>query len=123
VRAVQLAKAAIRTGIELLLRDLTLEEGDISTVVIAGAFGSYIDVGSAIAIGLLPDLPRLRFKQVGNAAGLGVRQMLASRQSRAQAGALARHCRYTELSTRSDFQKTFLHHISFRPRPKARRAL
>ena len=54
VRAVQLAKAAIRTGIELLLRDRHLHEHDIELVVIAGAFGSYIDVGSAIAIGLLP---------------------------------------------------------------------
>ena len=53
VRAVQLAKAAIRTGIELLLRERELHEDDIELVVIAGAFGSYIDVGGAIAIGLL----------------------------------------------------------------------
>jgi len=118
VRAVQLAKAAIRTGIELLLRDRGLHEADIELVVIAGAFGSYIDVTSAIAIGLLPMLPLERFKQVGNAAGAGVRQMLASRQARARGRELAKACRYLELSTRTDFQKTFLHNIGFKSRPK-----
>jgi uncharacterized 2Fe-2S/4Fe-4S cluster protein (DUF4445 family) len=116
VRAVQLAKAAIRTGIELLLNDRELHEHDIGLVVIAGAFGSYINVGSAIAIGLLPALPLDRFKQVGNAAGVGVRQILASRQTRARALSLAQRCRYIELSTRGDFQKTFLHNIGFKPR-------
>lgn len=116
VRAVQLAKAAIRTGVELLLRDRGLHEHDIALVVIAGAFGSYIDVGGAIAIGLLPALPRDRFMQLGNAAGLGVRQILASRQMRARARELAQRCRYFELSTRGDFQRTFLHNIGFKQR-------
>jgi len=117
VRAVQLAKAAIRTGIELLLRDRGLHANDIELVVIAGAFGSYIDVGSAITIGLLPVLPLERFKQVGNAAGAGVRQILASQQARARARELAKVCRYLELSTRGDFQKTFLNNIGFKLRP------
>ncbi len=116
VRAVQLAKAAIRTGIELQLRDRGLREADIQLVVIAGAFGAYINVSSAIAIGLLPVLPLVRFKQVGNAAGDGVRQILASRQRRARARELAQRCRYVELSTRDDFQKIFLHNIGFKPR-------
>jgi uncharacterized 2Fe-2S/4Fe-4S cluster protein (DUF4445 family) len=116
VRAVQLAKAAIRTGIELLLRDRDLHENDLERVIIAGAFGSYINVASAVAIGLLPALPLERFRQVGNAAGVGVRQLLASQRMRAQARELARRCHYIELSTRGDFQKTFLHYIGFKPR-------
>ena len=122
IRAVQLAKAAIRTGIDLLLRIADLEEIAVERVVIAGAFGSFIDVQSAIAVGLLPALPADRFSQVGNAAGLGVRQMLTSREARAQARALAARCRYVELSTRTDFQKTFMHNIGFRKRIEARRA-
>jgi uncharacterized 2Fe-2S/4Fe-4S cluster protein (DUF4445 family) len=114
VRAVQLAKSAIRTGVQLLLREAGLDETQIERFVIAGAFGAYIDVDSAVAIGLLPELPRERFTQVGNAAGLGVQQMLASTERRARAAALAAECRYVELSSRSDFQKTFLHHIGFR---------
>lgn len=123
VRAVQLAKAAIRTGVELLLRERGLQEDDIALVVIAGAFGSYIDIANAIAIGLLPTLPLDRFKQVGNAAGAGVRQMLASLKARARARELAQFSRYLELSTRGDFQKTFLANIGFKSRPNLRRAL
>ena len=89
VRAVQLAKAAIATGIELLLAEARLAAADIERVVIAGAFGAYIDVTSAIAVGLLPALPLDRFAQVGNAAG--ARRAPDSRLARdARAGACAR---------------------------------
>jgi len=115
VRAVQLAKAAIRAGTELLLAQAGVEEGEIGRFVIAGAFGAYIDVDSAIAIGLLPALGRERFEQVGNAAGVGVRRLLASRAARAHAAALARRCRYVELSTLEGFQKAFMKHIGFGP--------
>jgi uncharacterized 2Fe-2S/4Fe-4S cluster protein (DUF4445 family) len=122
VRAVQLAKAAIRTGIELLLRDRGLSENDIERIVIAGAFGAYIDIGSAIAIGLVPSLPRERFEQVGNAAGSGIRTVLLSRQARAKARELAQRCTYIELSTRGDFQKSFLANIGFHGRANRRSA-
>ena len=122
VRAVQLAKAAIAAGIELLLAEARLAEADIERVIIAGAFGAYIDVASAIAVGLLPALPRERFEQVGNAAGLGIRQILTSRAVRDKARALARRCRYVELSTRGGFQKVFLDNIGFKAQSQARRA-
>lgn len=121
VRAVQLAKAAIRTGVDALLRDAGLVETEIDRFIVAGAFGSYIDVRSAIAIGLFPDLPPDRFHQVGNAAGVGVRRMVAARGARDRARDLAAHARYVELSTRADFQKTFLRHIGFPEQDKARK--
>ncbi|HMZ02736.1 MAG TPA: ASKHA domain-containing protein, partial [Burkholderiaceae bacterium] len=107
VRAVQLAKSAIRTGVKLLCAEAGLDESQIDRFVIAGAFGAYIRVESARAIGLLPPLPLApdgtsRFEQVGNAAGLGVQQMLSSRERRARAAQIARQARYVELSTRSD---------------------
>lgn len=114
VRAVQLAKAAIRTATELLLDEAGLTANNLDQFIIAGSFGAYIDVASAIAIGLLPDLPRQRFSQIGNAAGLGVRQMLASATVRRRADELARSARYVELSSRQDFQKVFLQHIGFK---------
>lgn len=120
VRAVQLAKAAIRTGIDMLLLEKGLHEQEIERFIIAGAFGAYIDIASGIDIGLFPDLPGARFEQVGNAAGLGVRQMLASRLARARAAELAAACQYVELSTRSEFQKTFLNHIGFPSDPTRR---
>lgn len=113
VRAVQLAKSAIRTAVKMLAAEAGMDELQIDRFVIAGAFGAYISVNSAVAIGLLPPLPRERFLQVGNAAGLGVQRMLASRERRARAAEIARQCRYVELSSRSDFQKTFLQHIGF----------
>ncbi|HXD40214.1 MAG TPA: ASKHA domain-containing protein [Ramlibacter sp.] len=113
VRAVQLAKAAVRAGVELLLRLAGLQAGDIEQFIIAGAFGAYIDVQSGIDTGLFPTLPIARFAQVGNAAGLGVQQMLASGRARRDAGELAARCRYVELSTQAGFQKTFLQHIGF----------
>ncbi len=113
VRAVQLAKSAIRTGVELLLRQAGLQAGEIDRFIIAGAFGAYLDVRSGIATGLFPALAPERFVQVGNAAGLGVQRMLASARARAEAGELAARCRYVELSTLAGFQKTFLQHIGF----------
>ncbi len=117
VRAVQLAKAAIRTAVDLLLDEAGVGETQIERFIIAGSFGAYIDLASGIAIGLFPDLPRQRYSQVGNAAGVGVRQMLASCAARTRAKELAELCEYMELSSRKDFQKVFLHHIGFQKVP------
>lgn len=113
VRAVQLAKAAIRTAIDLLLDTAGIAEADIQRFIIAGSFGAYIDLASGIYIGLFPSLPRERYLQVGNAAGVGVSRMLASCRDRQRARELAETCQYMELSSRSDFQKVFLNRIGF----------
>jgi uncharacterized 2Fe-2S/4Fe-4S cluster protein (DUF4445 family) len=90
VRELQLAKGAMRTGINMLLEKNSLLADDIDQVIIAGAFDTYISVASAIAIGMLPRLPLDRFRQVGNAAGIGAKQALISRSKRAEARTLAR---------------------------------
>ena len=108
VRELQLAKAAIRTGIQLLLEASGCTEDDIRQVIIAGAFGTYIDVSSAVAIGLLPPLPLNRFRQVGNAAGKGAKLALISLRSRAQAEAIASKVSYIELASTPAFQPTFV---------------
>lgn len=113
VRAVQLAKAAIRTGVELLLHTRGLGSDAIERLVIAGAFGAYIQVESGIAVGLFPALPRERFIQVGNAAGIGARRMLASGKARHCSDVLSERCCYLELSTRGDFQNRFIGNIGF----------
>lgn len=113
VRAVQLAKAAIRAGIDCLLQNAGIEEGSIERVVIAGAFGAYIDLESAVAIGLLPPLPLERIEQVGNAAGVGVRMILGSAAVRDHARQLAGRCRYLELGSLPHFQRTFMRRIGF----------
>ena len=113
VRSVQLAKAAIRAGIDLLLETNGVQAEAIERVLIAGAFGEYLGLEAALAIGLLPRLPLERIEQVGNAAGAGVALALASVQSRARAAELAARCRYLELGTLAQFQKTFVRRIGF----------
>ncbi len=108
IRELQLAKAAIRTGIQLLLEAKWRTEDDITQIIIAGAFGSYINVDSAVASGLLPVLPSDRFKQVGNAAGIGAKMALISSSKRLEAQNLAQRVRYIELSTAPAFMQTFI---------------
>jgi uncharacterized 2Fe-2S/4Fe-4S cluster protein (DUF4445 family) len=107
VREIQLAKGAMRTGIELLLQSKGRAAEEIGRVIIAGAFGTYIDVASAIAIGMLPALPLHRFVQVGNAAGTGARLALISRTKREEAQSIARRTEYIELNNFPSFQETF----------------
>lgn len=113
VRAVQLAKSAVRTGVDLLLEQMELTEDRIDRFILAGAFGAYIDLDSAMDIGLLPRLPREKFAQVGNAAGVGVARMLASTEERRVAREIATRCAYVELSTNPQFQKRFMKNIGF----------
>ena len=107
VRELQLAKGAMRTGIDVLLEMHGLTADDIDQVIIAGAFGTYIDVASAMTIGMLPRLPLDRFRQVGNAAGMGAKLALISRGKRAEAQAIARRVGYVELATVPGFAKRF----------------
>ncbi len=108
VRELQLAKAAIRSGIQALLEANDCSEDEIKQVVIAGAFGTYIDVGSAVTIGMLPSLPLNRFRQVGNAAGMGAKQALISLKKRAEAQAIASRVNYIELGDLPSFNQTFI---------------
>lgn len=113
VGEVQLAKAAIRAGIETALAAAGTQADALDEVVVAGAFGTYLDVGSAVAVGLLPDLPAGRYRQVGNAAGQGAQQMLVNLESRAKAEQVARRARYIELTTHPGFSGTFADQLMF----------
>lgn len=113
IREVQLAKAAIRTGLKLLQKKIGIQDSDIQQVLLAGAFGNYIRPRSAIRIGLLPDLPLERIRFVGNAAASGAQMLLISSQCRTQAGKLARKIKYIEIAHQPDFQSIFAESMSF----------
>lgn len=113
VRAVQLAKGAIRAGVQALLEDAGLKEDQIDQVIIAGAFGNYIDLKSAVTIGMLPDLPLDRFAQVGNAAGIGAKLALVSYPYRATAQSIAAGSHYIELAGSERFNRAFMRTIQF----------
>jgi uncharacterized 2Fe-2S/4Fe-4S cluster protein (DUF4445 family) len=108
VRELQLAKAAIRSGIQALLEAIDCPEDKIKKVIIAGAFGTYIDVASAVTIGMLPSLPLNRFQQAGNAAGMGAKMALVSLTKRAEAQAVASRVKYIELASAPGFEQTFI---------------
>jgi uncharacterized 2Fe-2S/4Fe-4S cluster protein (DUF4445 family) len=108
VNEIQLAKAAIRAGIEVLLKESDLRADQVTRIIVAGAFGTYLHLSSALEIGMFPDIPEDRFSQVGNAAGAGARMMLVSDQHRREAIALQSRIRYIELTTFSEFQEIYL---------------
>lgn len=111
VRAVQLAKGAMYAGARLMMRRLGAEKLD--KVILAGAFGSYIDKKSAAAIGLFPDCALENIIAVGNAAGDGARIALLNVDKRKQADEIARQVEYIELTLEKDFIKHFAHAMHF----------
>jgi uncharacterized 2Fe-2S/4Fe-4S cluster protein (DUF4445 family) len=111
VREVQLAKAAVQAGIRVLLDESGCSCGRIRKVIMAGAFGTYLDLESAVVIGMLPCLPLNRFHQVGNAAGTGACLALLSRARRREARKIASLLKYVELATHPRFQSFFLQAI------------
>ena len=113
VNEIQLAKGAIRTGVELLLHDAGLQDDDIEEFIVAGAFGTYLDLESAIRVGMFPNLPRERYKQVGNAAGAGARQMLVSLERRRMAEKVVEGINYVELTAHKKFTEMFVKEIMF----------
>lgn len=102
-----LAKAAIRTGVDVLLAHMGVTIGDLDEIVIAGAFGTHINVESAVKIGLFPPLSLDHFRQVGNAAGIGARLALVSRDQRQLAIKIANRIQYLELLAQDNFMNQF----------------
>jgi uncharacterized 2Fe-2S/4Fe-4S cluster protein (DUF4445 family) len=108
VNEIQLAKAAIRTGMEILLLEAGITHDQVEEVIVAGAFGTYLDVGSAKRIGMLLPIPDARYRQVGNAAGEGAKQMLLSSERREIAQELIQRVEYIELTIHKQFMDVYL---------------
>jgi uncharacterized 2Fe-2S/4Fe-4S cluster protein (DUF4445 family) len=111
VRAVQLAKAAIYAGAKILMKRLGIRKVD--RVVLAGAFGTYIDRTCAMLIGMFPDCPIENVIAVGNAAGDGARMALLDVNKRREADEQARRVEYVELTLEKDFEHEFVEAIHF----------
>jgi uncharacterized 2Fe-2S/4Fe-4S cluster protein (DUF4445 family) len=107
IREVQLAKGAIAAGIQVLLEQLGASLDDISEVLLAGAFGNYLDPHSACAIGLIPQTLEGKIRPVGNAAGSGAKMALLSRSEYRRAGLIASMVDYVELSAYKNFIDIF----------------
>ncbi|MGB9498818.1 MAG: ASKHA domain-containing protein [Dissulfuribacterales bacterium] len=109
VRNVQLAKAALYAGAKIMMRKLGMESLD--KIILAGAFGSYIDKESAARLGIFPDCELENIYAVGNAAGDGARMALLNTDKRAEANDMARQVEYVELTSEPDFEKIFIEAI------------
>ena len=112
VRQVQLAKAAIRAGAETLLEISGHKAEEITQLVIAGGFGSYMDAASALHIGLLPNVPLEKISHVGNAAGAGAALGL-TKEGREAIAELNGKCKYFELSGSALFRDYYVDCMAF----------
>lgn len=114
VRQVQLAKAAIRSGIELLAKKSGIETIQIQKLLLAGAFGSHMSPESACAIGLLPPVLLEKIRPVGNAAGEGAKAAAISRAAFEKSKHLAEGTDFLELASLPEFQNTYLALLDFK---------
>ncbi len=113
IHEIQLAKSAIRVGVEILLQNAGLTFTDIDEFIVAGAFGTYLDLRSAVRIGMFPPLRLDQYHQVGNAAGVGAKQMLVSVKKRKEAESLAMHVEYLELTSQPEFAPLYMKNLCF----------
>ncbi len=113
LREVQLAKGAVRAAVELLCTEAGIECEEIEEVLLAGAFGNYIDRRSARRIGLLPDIPLGRIRGIGNAAGAGALAALVSVDERRYAAELASRAEHVELMANPGFQLVYADSMIF----------
>jgi uncharacterized 2Fe-2S/4Fe-4S cluster protein (DUF4445 family) len=106
VRALQLAKGALYAGAKLMMKRMGIEK--LQRVVLAGAFGSYIDKEAALTLGMFPDCDLEKVYAVGNAAGDGARMALLNRAKRAEADEKARWVEFVEIAVEPEFEKEFM---------------
>ena len=111
IRAIQLAKGAMYSGARIMMDRLGIEKVD--KVILAGAFGSYIDKTSAAVIGLFPDCDPKNVYAVGNAAGDGARIALLNLDKRDEADLWARRVEYVELTLEPNFNRVFTQALLF----------
>jgi uncharacterized 2Fe-2S/4Fe-4S cluster protein (DUF4445 family) len=113
IRELQLAKGAIRTGIDMMLEVTGVKPEELAHIRLAGNFGSGLDIRKTIRLGLIPGLPAEKVDVVGNAALRGAALALVSREYRQRAARVHRSCRFLELAARPDFQMHFASSLFF----------
>ena len=113
IRELQLAKAAIAAGIQILCQRRGIQIKDIGRVLIAGAFGNYLDPASACAIGMLPPELEGRIVSIGNAAGEGARIAALNCRQFERSRSLAKKTEFVELALDMGFQEVYVDEMGF----------
>lgn len=102
------AKAAVFAGINILVDSVSLHFSAIEEIIIAGAFGNYLEIEKVVTIGLLPELPCEKFTFIGNGSILGAHAAGQSKKVLEEAEAVARKMTYLELSTNTKFMDQYV---------------
>ncbi len=113
VREIQLAVAAVKTGIRMILEKFSVKKERLDSVFIAGAFGNYLNTENAIRIGLLPRLNPKKIIFIGNSSLAGARALLLSKKARSKTEALISKIHYISLATDPRFQEIFVDSLNF----------
>ncbi len=113
IRQVQLAKGAIASGVAMLQHIAGVPSERLAELMLAGGFGNYVSIRSALRIGLIPPLPEEKIRYVGNAASLGAQLCLVSEAERARADRVARAIEHVSLAAHPDFQDIFVDCMNF----------
>jgi uncharacterized 2Fe-2S/4Fe-4S cluster protein (DUF4445 family) len=113
IRQVQLCKGAIASGVAMLQHVAGVSADQVSELMLAGGFGNYLSIRSALRIGLIPALPESRIRYVGNAAALGAQLALVSEPERHRAERIARRIEHVSLAAHPDFQDIFVDCMNF----------
>lgn len=113
VRAVQLAKAAIAAGMEMLLETADADMDEVETLYIAGGFGSHLNVDSAVTIGLLPQALKDKTKIIGNAALAGAVQVLLNKDARDTLSGIADRSEHVNLGGDPKFNEMYIEKMFF----------
>jgi uncharacterized 2Fe-2S/4Fe-4S cluster protein (DUF4445 family) len=115
IRQMQLAKGAVRAGIELLLRAGGIRAEDVDRVWIAGSFGYHLRVQSIVNIGLLPEQSAQRIVFAGNTSQTGGKAFLLNARYREEMAVKVRRIETLDLANTEDFEKLFIKHLNFPP--------
>lgn len=113
IRQLQLAKSAIRAGMDTLMHECGVDYAQLDQIILCGGFGSYLNPRSAGAIGLIPGACAAKTAAIGNAAGQGAAMILQNESALLKAQEVAEKATTTELSTNTFFLKKFIERMAF----------
>lgn len=113
IRQIQLAKSSIFSGCMTLLKECNLSLDDIDELVLAGAFGNFIDIDNALAIGLLPPMPTEKIISIGNGAGHGVQLCLLNQHENKRTKSIQARTKQVKLADSPDFMEAYIMNMNF----------
>lgn len=112
IRQIQLAKSSIYSGCIALLEEAGITLEQVDALILAGAFGNYIDIDNALSVGLLPRIPREKIISIGNGAGQGVQTLLLDKSYRSRAKKISQNCTHLSLAENKKFMDEYIKNMN-----------